>query len=113
MPKFNVHIFRIVRIKVDPIEADTMEQAIEKAEDQLGYMKHGANAFFNWHFFQEPPVSGVEIIEDAEETSHYLVDIEGDENNEDSHFFMADGVTWATGENNPSFFGLKEPLKLD
>jgi hypothetical protein len=81
MPKFNVHVFPIVRVKVANIEAETPEQAIGVAD--LAYR-------FRWKADHlqlavepnphlEKEYAGFEDLKlddfkDAEETSHYLVD---------------------------------------
>lgn len=44
MPKFNVHLYPVVRVKIEGIDADTPEQAIEKAYDLA------SNEFFHLIF---------------------------------------------------------------
>lgn len=69
MPKYDVHIFAVVRVKVPNVEASNRVQACKRAEDRVDF--YGL-------LRQDHPQACVEDMEYAEETSHYLVDVVGD-----------------------------------
>ena len=73
--KFDVHLFALVRVKVEGIDADDMPAAIKKAEQAVHL-----TGMFNR---EETPQ-----IEYAEEISHYLVDVQGDTEFNDSCWFL-------------------------
>jgi len=89
MRKYNVHVYHLVRSRVNGVEAKDMEQACEKAWDLHWHELQG----FIGH--QPTPESGdwddapdgVCYTEDAEEVHGYLVDIVGDENYEHSVYY--------------------------
>jgi len=62
MPKFDVRVFEIIRIRVDAVEAETAEEACVKARD--GYDPEG--------LLRESVVTKLKG-EYADETSHYFV----------------------------------------
>jgi hypothetical protein len=69
MPKFIVHLYPVVRVKLKKeIEADTYEEAVEKAEKYMG----------NFHDLFDDEKSDM-LIEDGEEQAYALVDVVGDE----------------------------------
>lgn len=84
MGQFDVHLFSVVRVKIEGINAQSMPEAIEKAHGRIDLYAH---------FNREKPVT-----EWAEEISHYLVDArrEGepyDDTVDDSRWFADDGTT--------------------
>lgn len=64
--KYKVHIFAVVRVGITDIEAESQEEAIDKAEEMLE----------PYSMFQD--LGGMDT-EYAEENAYYLVDEEGDE----------------------------------
>lgn len=74
MPKYDVHLYAVVRVKVSGVEACSMENAIEKAE--------GATPLHQ--MFDRGD------MEYAEEITHYLVDVEGDEEYMQTKWFWYD-----------------------
>ena len=86
--KYNVHLYRTVRVKICGIEADNHPDAIEKAEEE--FHKHFQPSSFANHV-------GSYVTEDAEETTCFLVDEEGDEEYENTRWYCADGKTDADG----------------
>mgnify|MGYP007123660764 CR=1 FL=1 len=84
MTEFNVHLFPVIRILVENIESDTMEEAIEKALQSL------PPGFIDDHIRQ--PSEG--YMGDAEECPSAMVDVVGDEYyNQSKSFIYRDG--WA------------------
>lgn len=82
MPKYDVHLFPILRVKIVDIEAASQVEAIQKAAAQW-------NSFSN----EPPSIEHVEAAEYAEEISYFLVDDVGDEEHQNSQFYEADGKT--------------------
>ena len=74
MTKYNVHLYAIVRVKVSDIEAPDPKEACRLAESTEDLYRR-----FN----------GPEDQEYGEEIDSYLVDVVGDEEYEQSHFFQA------------------------
>lgn len=74
MATYNVHLYPVIRVKLNGIEADSQTEAIKKAEDK----------FFNGEFDEK---------EAADEISGYLVDEQGDEDYTNSNWYEADGET--------------------
>ena len=68
MPKYDVHVFRMVRIKMANIEADSQEAAVAIAAKE-------APEELSFHWLPE----GVECIDDTQEDAYYHVDEVGDE----------------------------------
>lgn len=79
MPKYNVHIYVVVRVRVDGIEADDMPSAITKAEETQDF-----HTLFDCE---------ADNIEYAEDSDGYLVDVVGDGEYEQSRFYCKDGQT--------------------
>lgn len=86
--RYNVHLFAVVRIKVPNVEAASMIEANQKAYDLVG------DHLFDY-FSNDTPrgLPGVEHVEYAEELSHCLTDIVGDDEYEQSRWFKNDLVT--------------------
>lgn len=82
--KYDVHLYAVVRVKVNDIEADSQTEAIDKAESLVN---------FNSLFDASRPSRVVEHVEYADEVNAALVDEQGDENYERSKFYKvgADG----------------------
>ena len=58
---YDVHVFTLVRVKVEAIEADNMPEAIERARELVDFSSLLNHPKYNW----------------ADEHSHYLVDVHG------------------------------------
>lgn len=69
---YDVHIFAVVRVKVSGIRAHTQKNALADAEQAVDF-----DQLFN-----------TERAEYAEEISHYLVDVAGDAEYEESQWFL-------------------------
>lgn len=81
--KYYVHRYEIVRMKIGPIEAETMEEAINKSDelaDTHNYFKNG-----------DPINEHVDHVESADECDCFLVDIVGDDEYENSKWFNKTG----------------------
>lgn len=95
---FNVHAYTVVRVLICGIEAPTMEDAI-KASDEVNLHPVLQRIFFS------PEVHGdarkeVAHFEFTEDITTYLVDVQGESDNNKSIWFEGDGVTRITdGEN--------------
>lgn len=86
MKKYTVHIYTVVRVKMEPIEAASQRDAIKIATARAD--------MHSWVDYVPPrPLMGVAEIEDAEEISGYLVDEEGDKEYHQSRFYKPDGET--------------------
>jgi len=91
VPKYDVHLFPVVRFTVRGVEAESMEEACKKAEQVLsdeaiksamrGDSDHEAD-------FED------EVIE-------ALVDVQGDEDYSESTWLIPAGETWVRKVNNP------------
>ena len=68
---YDVHVFTLVRIKVEAIEANTMPEAIKRALESLNFDAMLDHPEYNW----------------AEEHSHYLVDLHGSDDYSESCWF--------------------------
>ena len=64
--KHNVHIFTVVRVTVEDVEASSQQEAVEAAIDRVNFRE-----IFDRKL---PPGLGVPYTEWAEEDSYYLVD---------------------------------------
>jgi hypothetical protein len=75
MPLYHVHLFPVVRIKISNVEAASHREAIEKALER----------------FEPDCLTRLEDAqgEFAEEISHYLVDVAGDEEFRQSQWFYS------------------------
>ena len=67
--KHNVHVFAVVRVKVEGIEAESHDDAVKKAMEQF----HDLYDLFDTQNFRHLP-EGVTDVEFGEEFSHFLVD---------------------------------------
>ena len=77
MPKFNVYLYKAVRIRLEDIEADTQEQAARIADEQLDMRDSLCRSAF----------------EDEEvEALGALVDVQGDEEFDESRYFELGGA---------------------
>lgn len=81
MPKYDVHIYAVVRVKVSGVEADNMPEAIESAVEQADIDELFPHRVYPW---------GVET-EDAEEIVGYLVDVVGDGEHSMTTYYEQDG----------------------
>ena len=68
---YDVHVFTLVRVKVEAIEADTMPEAIERAKASVDFDALLSHSKYNW----------------AEEHSHYLVDLHGSPDYSESRWY--------------------------
>jgi hypothetical protein len=90
MPKYDVHLYAVLRFTVRGVEAEFMEQACKKAEQVIdaeaiksairGGSEHEAE-------FDD------EVIE-------ALVDVQGDEDYSESTWFLPEGEAWVKKEGN-------------
>ena len=73
MPKYHVHVYPIVRVLVEDVEADSPEEACEKAE-----------AKYNWDIVvHKPPFDSSGLrVEFADDMDGFLVDFENDPDHE-------------------------------
>jgi len=80
MPNYHVHLYALVRVKVPNVEADSPEAACPDAAKRvdLDSLFHGVSG---------PYVSDVEY---ADEVTHYLVDLDGDTDYEESVYLDGD-----------------------
>jgi hypothetical protein len=92
MPKFNVHLFTLVRIKVKNVEAADQKEAVVKAEQRL--------TDFNdiGQMFSSDSNRGFET-EWAEETPEALVDEVEDESFSQSTFYDSINGEWVPTKN--------------
>jgi hypothetical protein len=86
--EFDVHIFAVVRIKVQRVKAPTYQAAIAKAIKDTDLYRRCMNP--------DP-----DLDEYAEENSHYLVDVRGDEEYAQSQWF-ADGAHKRSFDTDPT-----------
>jgi hypothetical protein len=84
--KYDVIIGAVVNVKVTGIEADSQEQAIEKANEQT-------EGDFTRLFNRDNPLNGIAYTEYPDNIAHYLVDAEGDSEYERSEWYGPDGKT--------------------
>ena len=68
---YDVHVFTLVRVKVESVEADTMPEAIERARELVDFGSLLDHPKYSW----------------ADEHSHYLVDLHGSSNYSESHWY--------------------------
>lgn len=83
MPKYNVHAFAVVRVKLENIEADDQRGAIKKVMDcktGVDFQKIFDTAIY---YFEND-------VEFAEEVAYFLVDEVGDENYTKSQWHNGD-----------------------
>ena len=99
MPKYNVHIFAVVRVKFKDIEADSQEQAIKIASKDADF-----HQMFD-KYLEPAGVFDAPEIEYAEEEAYYLVDEAGDEEYEKSR--------WHDGAFKVGKTYLKDVLKIE
>ena len=68
---YDVHVFTLVRVKVQGIEAETMPEAIEQAIASVDFDALLSHSEYNW----------------AEGHSHYLVDLSGSPDYSESRWY--------------------------
>jgi hypothetical protein len=75
--RFHVHLFPPIRIKVSNVEAETYEQAIERAEDVM--YRNIYDAFQGWSTEDDDTPDKITAIEWSEDVADSaLVDVDGD-----------------------------------
>ena len=81
---YDVHIFTVVRVKLEGIDAATPEEAITVARGKADFY-----VMFNDQVVAESSGRGIGgHTEWAEEDSHYMVDVVGDEEYENTQYFL-------------------------
>ena len=83
--EYYVHRFEIVRMKVGPIEADSMEKAIDLSDE----LADPHNYFRN----NSPKNEHINHVEATDECECFHVDVVGDDEFKQSQWFDKDGVT--------------------
>ncbi len=88
MPKYNVHLYAEVRVKIVSVEADSMEEAIGSAEefaDLNSYFlrNHCRNADTEKCGIADMHIEYSEFAEGCD----YMVDVQGDDDYKQSVFF--------------------------
>jgi hypothetical protein len=87
--KYNVHLYAVVRVKVNDVEAESQTEAIDKA---------GSMVNFNSLLDASRPSRVVEYVEYADEVNTALVDEQGDEDYERSKFYkIGEKGEWVEG----------------
>lgn len=94
MPRFNVNLFPLVVVKVPGIEADSYEEAVEKAREQAELHRLNGN------------LNGLDVGY-GEEIAYYVVDVEGDEEYRQTKTFI--DPIHANEVNSESLLVLQEP----
>ena len=85
--KYNVHLYAEVRVKVVSVEADSMEEAIDKAEGFADPNRYfGRNHCRNAGMDCDIADMHLEYSEFAEGCS-YVVDVQGDDDYEQTQYF--------------------------
>jgi hypothetical protein len=81
MPKYHVHVYPIVRVLVPDVEADSQEEACQKAE-----------AAWNWEAVlrQAGNERGWPAVEYSDDINGFLVDEDGDTEHESSTWYDAE-----------------------
>ncbi len=94
MPFFDVNVHAVVLVKVVNVEAESMKEAIIKAEnDQNIYDAIGKDLCFCQQGKDPKPYAHIEFIQYADEVVDFLVDVVGDTEYAQTRRFAADGVT--------------------
>jgi hypothetical protein len=75
MPTFDVHLFPVIRVRISGVEGPSHREAVEEALRHLGPTFYAR--------FKEPD------SEFAEEFSHFLVDVAGDDDFRNSQWFYS------------------------
>jgi non-ribosomal peptide synthetase component E (peptide arylation enzyme) len=98
---FNVILFAIYKAKVINVEATSMQEAIDKVANES--MPQIASCIKRELCNESSKVPmAIQYIEDAEELSHALVDIQGDDDCEHSKWFhLGKNSTWQPGAFTP------------
>lgn len=95
--KHDVHVFAIVRVKIENVEAESQTEAIDKAEKAVDFHRllHQSDRSLAAYSRDWYGTSGIAVtcVEFAEECSHYLVDEAGDEEYARSKWYQSDGRT--------------------
>jgi hypothetical protein len=82
--KYKVHLFAVVRVRIDNIEATSQLEAIKKAENDTDLYRQFLWESRGGEGGTDPYVNHTEW---ADEISHVLVDEEGDEEYEQSGWY--------------------------
>lgn len=110
MPIYDVHCYAVVRVKIEGIEADNMEAAIEEACSRDGWYKQ-----FDEFVPDRIRIEGATQVEYAEEINGFLVDVHGDTEYSKSCLFKRDGTTVDYGSvgstSTDLFFMLRTDLR--
>ena len=92
MPRYHVHANAIVRVRVANVDADTMEEALEKTSDWGFYSRLFDQRDMNFRAAPNTPML-VTDIEFLEEFESFLVDVDSDEEHSQSVRYDGDGKT--------------------
>ena len=91
MPKYDVHLFAVLRFTLRSIEAESMEDACRKAEQVV-----------NAEAVKNAMRGGSEFEADfADEVIEALVDVHADEEYAESTWLEPEGGEWVRKVNNP------------
>lgn len=85
--RYRVHAFALIRVKSGPVEADDMPSAIRQFTESVDWYDLCSRMKPR---LKETSREGIDDADFAEEFSHYLVDVEGDEGHEESQWFGPD-----------------------
>ena len=90
VPKYDVHLFAVLRFTVRGVEAEFMEEACKKAEQVV-----------NDEAIKAAMRGGSEYEADfADEVIEALVDLQGDEDHSESTWLEPEGDIWGKKEGN-------------
>lgn len=88
MPKYDVHLFAVLRFTLHAVEAETMEEACRKAEQLV-----------NDDAIKTAMRGGSEYEADfADEIIEALVDVQGNEDYSESEWLVPEGDEWVRKE---------------
>ena len=87
MPKYNVHLFATVRVKVKDVEAESQSEAVREAQENVD-LYH----VFDGQVYNNP----VESVEWTEEITEVLVDEVGDVEYSRSAWYNPNGTPLIT-----------------
>lgn len=98
MPKYDVHLFAVIRFTLRGVEAESMEEACRRAEQVV-----------NAEAIKNAMRGGSEFEADfADEIIEALVDVQGDEQYEHSTWLSPVGDGWKEHEKTQESFDRKE-----
>jgi hypothetical protein len=89
VPKYDVHLWALVRVKVAGVEAGSHADAIQAAQDRFFA---DAGGYFRDYNPRGLDAAEVELA-DGEPPAYYLVDEHGDTEHANSRHYCSDGVT--------------------